>query len=164
MGVLQRTVTQTHRIGERGRVQIKGVAGAIRVSGVDGDTATIRIKYRVRAADQASAERALEQAEVRVERTANGILVETPERRLSSGLAWLFGGSRVTAEIEAAVPHGAELSLETVSGSIDAAGFNGDQRYRTVSGDVSLWTVSGSADASTVSGSGAVDGEGPISL
>ncbi|HEX7431769.1 MAG TPA: hypothetical protein VF293_06225 [Candidatus Limnocylindrales bacterium] len=157
MGTLERTETLTHRLGNDGRLTVKAVSGTLRARGIDGEDAHVTVVYRIRARDQASAERALDTGRVQIERGDRWLEIETPERRLSTGLAWLFSGARVNADISVEVPWGSTIRLETVSGGIEAVSLTGDQKYRTISGDVRLWSVGGPVDAGTVSGSFMLD-------
>jgi hypothetical protein len=164
MGTLERTETLTHRIGADGRVSVKAVGGTLRIRGVAGEDATLSVTYRIRAGDQATAERALDGGRVLVDRGPGSLEVETPERRLATGLAWLFGGGRVSADVTLAVPFGAHVRLETMSGSIEAVGLVGEQKYRTMSGDVRLWNLAGKVEAGTLSGSVKLDDGGDLRL
>ncbi|MGD0017899.1 MAG: DUF4097 family beta strand repeat-containing protein [Candidatus Limnocylindrales bacterium] len=158
MGTLERRETLTHRLGPAGRLSVKTVTGLLRVRGIEGEDAHVTVTYRIRAADQASAERALQSGRVAIERGVNSLEIETPERRLSTGLAWLFGGARVSADIAVEVPWGAKVRFETMSGSVEAVNLVGDQKYRTVSGDIRLWNLAGLVEAATISGGIALDG------
>lgn len=164
MGTLERTETLAHRIGTNGRVSVKTITGALRVRGIDGDEARLTVTYRIRATDQAAAERALETGRVLVDRGPGSLDVETPERRLSTGLAWLFGGARVGADINVEVPWGTRIRYETMSGSIEAMALVGDQKYRTVSGEIRLWSLGGLIEAGSISGSIALDDGGDVRL
>jgi len=164
MGTLERTETLTHRIGVNGRVSVKTIAGSLRVRGIDGEEARLTVRYRIRAGDQATAEHALDGGRVLLDRGPDWLEVETPERRLATGLAWLFGGARVSADISLEIPWGARVRLETMSGSIEAENLVGEQKYRTVSGDIRAWQLAGSVDAGAVSGSITLDGGGDIRL
>jgi hypothetical protein len=164
MGTLERTETLTHRIGANGRISVKTVTGPLRVRGIDGEDARLTVVYRIRSADQASAERALETGRVIVDRGPGTLSVETPERRLSTGLAWLFGGARVGAEVSIDVPWGTRIRYETMSGSIEAVSLVGDQKYRTVSGDIRLWSLGGLIEAGTISGSITLENGGDVRL
>lgn len=164
MGTLERTETLAHRIGTNGNVSVKTVSGTLRVRGIDGDEARLTVTYRIRSADQVSAERALESGRVIVERGPSSLSVETPERRLSTGLAWLFGGARVGADVSIDVPWGTRVRYETMSGSIEAISLVGDQKYRTVSGDIRMWTVGGLIEAGTISGSVTLENGGDVRL
>jgi hypothetical protein len=164
MGTLERTETLTHRIGGNGRVTVKTISGTLRIRGVEGEDARLTVTYRIRATDQAAAERALESGRVIVDRGPDSLEVETPERRLSTGLAWLFGGARVRADVAVEVPWGTKVRYETMSGSIEAIALVGDQKYRTVSGDIRLWNLGGLIEAGSISGSVTLDNGGDVRL
>jgi DUF4097 and DUF4098 domain-containing protein YvlB len=164
MGTLERRETLTHRIGSSGRLTVRTVTGTLRVLGIEGEDAHVTVTYRIRAADQASAERALDTGRVNIDRGPDTLDIETPERRLSTGLAWLFGGARVSADITVEVPWGARVRLETMSGSIEARTLVGEQKYRTVSGDIRLWNLGGLVEAGTISGGIALDGGSELRL
>ena len=164
MGTLERTETLTHRIGPNGRVSVKTISGKLRVRGIDGEEARLTVTYRIRAADQAAAERVLDTGRVIVDRGPGSLEVETPERRLATGLAWLFGGARVGADVTLDVPWGARVRYETMSGSIEAMALVGDQKYRTVSGDIRFWSVGGVVEAGSISGSITLEGGGDVRL
>jgi hypothetical protein len=164
MGTLERTETLTHRIGSNGRVTVKTITGKLRVRGIEGDEARLTVTYQIRAADQAAAERALESGRVIVDRGPGSLEVETPERRLATGLAWLFGGARVGANVTIDVPWGTRVRYETMSGSIEAMALVGDQKYRTVSGDIRLWSLGGLIEAGSVSGSITLDSGGDVRM
>ncbi len=158
MGTLERRETLTHRLGPAGRLSVKTVTGLLRVRGIEGEDVHVTVTYRIRAADHAAAERALESGRVAIDRGPESLAIETPERRLASGLAWLFAGARVGADIAVEVPWGAKLRFETMSGSIEAMNLVGDQKYRTVSGDIRMWYLGGLVEAGTISGGVFLDG------
>jgi hypothetical protein len=164
MGTLERTETLTHRIGTNGQVSVKTIGGTLRVRGIDGEEAHLSVVYRIRATDQGLAERALETGRVIVDRGPNSMSVETPERRLSTGLAWLFGGARVGADVSIEVPWGTRIRYETMNGSIEAVSLVGDQKYRTVSGDIRLWSLGGLIEAGSISGSISLESGGDVRL
>jgi len=118
MGTLERRESLTHHLGAGGRLSVKTVTGAVRVRGIEGEDVHVTVTYRIRAVDQDAAERALENGRVAVNRGPDSLEIETPERRLSTGLAWLFGGARVSAEFDVAVPWGATVRFETMSGAV----------------------------------------------
>lgn len=164
MGTLERTETLAHQIGANGRVSVKTIRGLLRVRGIDGEEARLTVTYRIRAADQAAAERALQTGRVAVDRGPGSLEVESAERSLATGLAWLFGGARVSADVSLDVPWGTRVRYETMSGTIEAAALVGDQKYRTVAGDIRLWSLGGLVDASSISGSVSLDNGGDVRL
>jgi hypothetical protein len=164
MGTLERTETLTHRIGTNGRISVKTLSGTLRVRGIEGEDARLAVTYRIRATDHLAAERALETGRVIVDRGPGSLEVETPERRLSTGLAWLFSGARVGADVSLDVPYGTRVRYETMSGSVEAVALVGDQKYRTLSGDIRLWSLGGLVDAGSISGSISLDWGGDVRL
>jgi hypothetical protein len=164
MGTLERRETLTHSLGAGGRLSVKAITGSLRVRGIEGDDVHLTVTYRIRATDQVAAERALDSGRVSIDRGPGYLAIETPERRLATGLAWLFGGARVSADISIDVPWGANVRIETLSGSVEAANMVGDQKYRTVSGDVRLWSLGGLVEASTISGGVTLDGASELRL
>jgi hypothetical protein len=164
MGTLERRESLTHRLGPAGRLSVKTVTGLLRVRGIDGDDARVTVAYRIRATDHASAERALDSGRVAIQRGDGSLEIETPERRLSTGLAWLFGGARVSADVLVEAPWGTKLRFETLSGSIEAENLVGDQKYRTVSGEIRMWNLGGHVEASTISGGITLDGGSALRL
>jgi hypothetical protein len=158
VGTLERRETLTHRLGPAGRLSVKTVTGLLRVRGIEGEDVNVTVTYRIRAADHASAERALESGRVAIDRGPDSLAIETPERRLATGLAWLFGGARVRADIAVDVPWGAKVRFETMSGTVEAMNLVGDQKYRTVTGEIRMWYLGGLVEAGTISGGITLDG------
>ena len=152
MGTLERRETLTHQLGPSGRISVKTVTGLLRVRGIEGEDVHVTVTYRIRAADHASAERALESGRVAIDRGPDSLVIQSPERRLATGLAWLFGGARVSADIAVDVPWGAKVRLETMSGTVEAMNLVGDQKYRTASGEIRMWYLGGLVEAGTISG------------
>jgi hypothetical protein len=157
MGTLERRETLTHHLGSAGRLSVKTVTGVLRIRGIEGEEAHVTVAYRIRATDHASAERALDSGRVLIDRGTNSLDIETPERRLATGLAWLFGGARVNADIMVEVPYGTAVKLETMSGSIEAENLVGEQHYRTISGEIRLWGLAGAVEAGSISGGVTLD-------
>lgn len=162
MGTLERSESLTHHIGPNGRISVKTISGLLQIRGVDGEDARLTVTYRICAADQAAAERSLATGRVTVDRGPGSLEVEAPERRLATGIAWLFSGARVSADISLDVPWGTRVRYETMSGNIEAVALVGDQKYRTVSGDIRLWSLGGLVEAGSISGSITLDNGGDV--
>jgi hypothetical protein len=130
-----------HTIGATGNFALRNVSGRIRLSGIDGDEAIVRVRT-----DSGREPR------LNVERTDGGLLVE-PERQSRSML-----GLKVTIDFDHAydfdvqLPRRAHLDIKTVSADVEAHDLTGEQNYKTVSGDIRLTRVSGRVNAMTVSG------------
>ena len=149
-----------HRIGATGFLQVNTTSGDLDVRGTDGETVRITTQdpdeafvldeYQVEAGD----------GSLHV-RSPRGGLIEVNigsfkwGRRLGGG-----GGTDLIVE----VPHGARVEIGTVSGDLHASGLDGQQRYKTVSGDIELDDVQGSVDLDGTSGDVRLLAAGTIAL
>jgi hypothetical protein len=135
-----------HEIGTDGSLTIRGHDGPVELRAVD-DT-VVRV--------QGAGPRPLEE-DYRI-RQAPGSL------KLTAITSWPFRmlrGERRCQPIQVTLPRGTRVRVETASGDVRAAGIAGDQRYRTVSGDVDVDT-SGRIDVETVSGGARLRSDGLI--
>jgi hypothetical protein len=139
-----------HSVGPRGTVILKVPAGGVTVQGVDGEVARISSPSGRDLSD-----------DYRID-AWNGRLEMTPRDGLASGFGW-FNGRRYEP-IHAEVPRGADLRIETASGSVTVEGLRGEQHYRAASGSVELTDVAGSITIDHVSGDVRVRGSGRLSL
>lgn len=139
-----------HELGRAGRLKIKGVDGRVELVAVDGPLAFVR----------GSGERPLGD-DYRI-RTGPG------ELALSAvGTDDLLGAllrRRPIQPIRVQVPRGTRVSVVTASGSIEAYGLIGEQRYRSVSGNVVVDGLGGRSDLDTVSGDVRVASTGELEL
>ena len=172
MPAYERSREVRHAVGEHGDVSLRSVAGPIRVRGIDGAEARVVLRYALRAPDDAAAARIEEEFIARLERGDGRLAATTADSRHAvidvpgplGALARAFGvaGDR-SMELEAEVPHGAAVSVETVSGDVVAEGLDGRQRYHTLSGAVTLG-CSGELRVETTSGDTRVDAPAPTGL
>jgi putative adhesin len=137
-----------HRIGPRGRFVLRFASGEVAVRGVEGDTA------RVRSLD----DRSLSDLFAIV--TGDDHLELRQVEKLGLGV---FGRGH-SAELDVAVPHGADVTIETASADIDARDLSGAKKFRSASGEVSLNRLAGPVDVETVSGEIDIDGQAPLDL
>jgi hypothetical protein len=135
------TPTIDHQIGRHGNVAIKLASAELRLTGVDGDRVVVRT----------SNGRSLP-SHVTLETTEGGLTIR--EREVF-GLTLAFGPKTVQLEIE--LPVEADVSVETASGSVQAEGLRGPQRYKTVSGDATLHAAAGRIELGSVSGDAEIE-------
>jgi hypothetical protein len=167
MGSYVRTQSIDHNVGERGRVSLKVTSGDVRVGGIPGGEAHIRATFEISAASDADADRIFEAVQLRVNRASGELSVEEHEGDFSVGsvIKNLFGaGGRYELTVECEVPSAAEIELTAVSSDVDGTGLRGDQRYRTVSGDLSLSRAGGSLRLESVSGDATISADEPLSI
>ena len=137
-----------HPIGSRGKLTIRLASAEVRLAAAEGD------RVRVRTPDG----RALPDRVI-VETTDDGLSV-----REKDGINLSFGRGRRTVQLEIDVPALADVTIDTASGWLDAQGLRGEQRYRTVSGEIGLRAGAGTIDVSTVSGDVGLDLTGDTTL
>jgi Toastrack DUF4097 len=129
-----------HEIGTDGSLTIRGHDGPVELRAVDGTAVRV----------QGSGPRPLEE-DYRI-RQALGSLELTA---ITSWQLRMLRGERRCQPIQVTLPRGTRVRVETASGDVRAVGIAGDQRYRTVSGDVDIDTP-GRVDLETVSGRASV--------
>lgn len=137
-----------HQVGARGRFILRQASGEVSVQGVEGD------KIRVRADDE-------KQFRERYTVEADG---DSLEIRQTEKLGFGIFGRGESVDLMVEVPHGANVSIETQSGDIDATDLSGAKSFRTASGEVVLQRLSGAVEVETVSGDLEIEGPAPLDL
>lgn len=92
-------------------------------------------------------EAALRNLKVEVERTGDGVRVRTRSDRRRR-----WGRQQGSVRYSVRLPRRANLRIETVNGTIDAEGFDGELAAQTVNGSLTLNGHRGSVNAKTVNG------------
>jgi len=95
------------------------VTGPLRVRGIEGEDVQVTVTYRIRRGGSSLSGEGSGERPGGHRSWPNSLEIETPERRLATGLAWLFGGARVSAEIAVEVPWGSKGPFETMTGSVE---------------------------------------------
>lgn len=134
-------VVVDHPIGATGRLAIRLASAELRLSATEGDRVTVRT-----AGGRALPDRVI------IEPGDGGLTIR--ERDIH-GITFRLGQRVVQLEI--AVPAGAEVTVDTASGWLDAVGLIGEQRYRTASADTRLKGAAGRIDLITVSGDATIE-------
>ena len=140
--------TVDHQIGARGRLVVRQASGEVTVRGVEGDRVRVEADDAKQFKDRYTVE------------ADDGSLEIRQAEKLGFGI---FGrGESVDLEIE--VPHGANVTIETQSGDIEASDLDGAKAFRTASGEVVLQRLSGALEVETVSGDLEIEGPAPLDL
>lgn len=143
----------SHHVGAGGRVTLGVIDADVRVSGAATGTAEIVATFELSATSDDEASRLFEALKLRVGASAGALTVEQEDDASVNPLLRLIGrGGGASLQIEATVPTGAALRIETVSGDVNAMELEGEQRYATVSGDLVILDGAGSVRLNTVSG------------
>jgi DUF4097 and DUF4098 domain-containing protein YvlB len=142
--------TLEHRIGPRGRFELRQASGDILIRGVEGDTVRVKSLDDKPLSDIFDIELGDDRVDIR------------QRGGFDIGMRLFSRGSGADLKIE--VPHGATVSIETGSADIDATDLSGAKSFRTASGEISLNRLAGGVEVETVSGEIEIDGTAPLDL
>jgi DUF4097 and DUF4098 domain-containing protein YvlB len=115
-----------------GEVEISNVSGTVQIAGWDRE----EVEVRAELGDE------VERVEVSNDAGNTRIRVIIPRR----------GGDDTDADLQIRVPRGSELLVSTVSADITARGVDGEQRLKSVSGNVRTEIAARDVEVKTVSG------------
>lgn len=155
-----------HPVGARGRLTLRVSDADVRVTGAPTGDAKVIATFEIVASSDDEATRLFEALQMHVGASGGELTVEQREqgsgRNALSRLLSRTGSASL--EIEATIPAGAELRVETVSGDVNATNLVGEQRYTAVSGDVVILDGAGSVRLNTVSGDAILRASGALEL
>jgi DUF4097 and DUF4098 domain-containing protein YvlB len=119
------------------RVIIESFRGNARITGADVQTVKVTGHSTIRSLDQASADRANQEAPLEVDGDPNEIHVRTWQNRVSGG------NRRISADLEIVVPKGATIEGHGRSGDFDINGINGSVDVNSDNASVRLEDIGG---------------------
>jgi DUF4097 and DUF4098 domain-containing protein YvlB len=142
---------QSYPLSAQGRVTLKNISGAVRITAWD------RAEVRVDAVKRASTREFLDEAKIVVEASADSVNIETryPEKTFSYDV----GDRRqrrdyASVDYVVSVPRGARLeAIEVISGKLDIENVTGGVKASCISGRFTARNLTGEAKLSNVSGS-----------
>lgn len=140
-------ISQTHRLGRDGTVELSTVSGSIRVTGTGGDEVRLTAVKRVRHPSEQEARRLLRDTEVIVSTRGGNVEVRTDYR----GRGGFWGAASVDYTVS--MPRGGHLTVRSVSGDILITGVRGEVRAESVSGSITARDVGRVRQVKTLSGS-----------
>ena len=123
------------------RVILESFRGNARITGGDVQSVKVTGHSTIRSLDQASADRAHQQAPLEVDGDANQIRIHTWQNRVSGS------SRRISADLDIVVPRGASIEAHGRSGDFDISGINGSvsissdnasARLEDIGGDVAI--------------------------
>jgi len=142
------TILVDHSIGAQGRLAVRLASAEVKIFAADTDRVTVRTPDGQEVPDRVVIDTGQGELSIREKESIRGVL----------------GIGRGTVDLEITVPVSAEVGIETASGQIDAFGLRGQQRYRTVSGDVLVEDAAGHIELQAVSGDAVVELAGETDL
>lgn len=123
------------------RVILESFRGNARITGADVQTVKVTGHSTIRSMDQASADRANQQAPLEVDGDPNEVHIRTSQNRVSGS------NRRISADLEIVVPKGAtieahgrsgDFDISGIDGSIDISSDNASVRLEDIGGDVAV--------------------------
>jgi hypothetical protein len=146
MATFSRVQEIRHAIGHRGHIGLRVTSPDVEMRANDGETATVRVTFEIRAASETEADAFFERIKFHVDASQGWLEVAEPKDGMG-GIGALVrhftAGERADARVEMDAPRAADVRVEGVSSDLTAIGFGGLQEYRTVSGDLVLDRVGG---------------------
>jgi hypothetical protein len=130
--------TIQHTIGATGTFSLNNVSGDIRIRGADTTEAVVIARW------ENGKDRPLP---IAVRRGEGSLHIDTDDR---SG--WFSFKHHGEIEFEITLPRNTRVDITAVSSDIESHDLDGDQTYKTVSGDLVIAGASGRVSATTVSG------------
>lgn len=145
---------QTFEVEPDTRIRLRNTNGNVTVTTWSRQEVEIVAEKSARG-DRESAEAALAEIAIDVDRSPGRLAIETELPRSSSGFtAWLFGRHVDTSvSYDVRVPESARLDVTTVNGRLVSSGPAAEQRLRSTNGRIRVEEAGGDVEARTTNGS-----------
>ncbi len=141
------------------QVSLFNVNGSVKVYGWDNDEMEIVAYKKVRASNSEHAQELMDNLEIEITETADGVEIQThiPRRKNKNGgfFGWLFDvtGTSASVSYEVHVPVKMNLDLNSTNGSLFVNECSGLIRLHTTNGKVSGEKLKGAVQCATTNGS-----------
>jgi len=150
-GELREEFHQSYPLSPQGRVTLKNITGAVRITAWD------RAEVRVDAVKHAHTRERLDEAKIMVNASPDSVNIETryPDEafRRDRDRDWNTRRDPASVDYVVSVPRGALLeSIEVISGKLDIEGTTGGVKASCISGRFTARNLAGDAKLSNVSG------------
>jgi hypothetical protein len=162
-----RTQEIEHEIGSGGSFSLSVTSADVRLIGSPGNAVRVSATFEIHAGADADADQFFKEYSLRVESAPGSLAVSDRHdgHRGFGGISRFFGADTVELQdVEVEAPAGCRLEIRTVNGDLQASGFQGAQRFQSVSGDLRLVEGSGDLDIDSVSGDVTLRAVGAVSL
>jgi DUF4097 and DUF4098 domain-containing protein YvlB len=141
--------TQTYQLPAGARVEVSSIRGHVTIT--NADTATAEVKIIRTARSRAD----LEYHKIEVQQTGNSLVVRGVQEPGNRGQ-----NIRVNHEVILRLPRSIDLSVNSISGSLEAGDVNGQMDVKSISGSANIGDVGGKLQVSSISGNLAVGNVG----
>lgn len=146
---------QTFEVEPDTRIRLRNTNGNVTVTTWSRQEVEIVAEKYARGGDRESAEAALDEIAIDIDRSPGRLAIETELPRSSSGvMSWLFGRHVDTSvSYDIRVPESARLDVTTVNGRLVSSGPAAEQRLRSTNGRIRVEAAGGDVEARTTNGS-----------
>jgi hypothetical protein len=160
---IERVVEKSFTVQPGSHLRVSTEGGHITLKpGTDG-TVTVSARQKIRANTEARADELLEDLELTLEQSGDGITAAAKYPARKSG--WGSGGRPVQVDFEITVPAALNAELRTSGGHIKAGDLQGNLVARTSGGHIQLGHIRGEVKAGTSGGSVTLaQASGPVKL
>jgi hypothetical protein len=134
---------QTYQLEPGARVEVSSIRGGVKIVNADGPTAAVQIIRTARTRAD------LEYHKIEVRQTGNSLVVrgvQEPEERRERNI-------QVNHQVILTLPRRIELSINSISGSLNAGEVDGPVRVNSISGSVNIGNLLAKLEVNSVSGS-----------
>jgi hypothetical protein len=134
---------QTYQLEPGARVEVSSIRGSVKIVNSDGPTALVQIIRTARTRAD------LEYHKVEVKQTGNSLVVrgvQEPEERRERNI-------QVNHQVILTLPRRIDLSINSISGSLNAGEIDGPVRVNSISGSVNIGNLLAKLEVNSVSGS-----------
>ena len=140
------TISYSQSSDQLQELRIRDFLGDIDLIGTDQGDAVVVVEFNSNEMNRERAEKHFEQVRPEFSQTANGLLIETPQKR-----RW-FLNIDYNFELEAHLPKTCRIDAGTMGGDVSATAFTADVDIATSGGDLDVTDIFGDVDLATSGG------------
>jgi len=137
-------------------VEVKTINGKIDLTSWDENSVEIEAEIKVKASSNREAEEMLDQVEILIEQSHNGLTVEPnflKRNQVDSFWDSIFGKSKPVVNFAIKVPKETDLKLKSTNGHINVDNIIGELTLGTTNGGIEAEDIEGSVEGHTTNGS-----------
>jgi uncharacterized protein involved in outer membrane biogenesis len=148
---IERTVEKSFAVQPGSNLRVSTQGGHITLTAGGGDTIRITARQKIRAENEAEADKILEKLDLAMTQTGDEVVATARYEQRQSG--WKFGGwPPVQVDFEITVPESLHADLRTSGGHITVGDLTGNLVVRTSGGHIELGHIRGEVKAGTSGG------------
>ncbi|MCW5548165.1 MAG: hypothetical protein KIT44_04305 [Opitutaceae bacterium] len=160
---IERLVEKSFPVSPGANLKVSTEGGHITLKTGADSTVTIIARQKIRAASEAEADELLQELELTMEQTADGIAAAAKYPARKSG--WSYGRRPVQVDFEITAPAALNAELRTSGGNIEVGDLTGTLSARTSGGNIRLGHMAGETTARTSGGNVTLEqASGPAEL